>query len=72
MTINLVDNKKECEIEDLFFEDTYKKFSFDKNNPNKDKFSKNILKNYKNIDFSKFKPFLNNLESILEEYNKKD
>ncbi len=72
LTINLVDNKKECEIEDLFFEDTYKKFSFDKNNPNKDKFSKNILKNYKNIDFSKFKPFLNNLESILEEYNKKD
>ncbi|WP_405350641.1 retron Ec67 family RNA-directed DNA polymerase/endonuclease [Fusobacterium animalis] len=72
LTINLVDNKKECEIEDLFFEDTYKKFSFDKNNPNKDKFSKNILKNYKNIDFSKFKPFLNNLKSILEEYNKKD
>lgn len=72
LTINLVDSLEECEIEDLFFEDTYKKFSFDKINPNKDKFSKNILKNYKNIDFSKFKPFLNNLESILEEYNKKD
>ncbi|QQS88574.1 retron Ec67 family RNA-directed DNA polymerase/endonuclease [Fusobacterium canifelinum] len=72
LTINLVDGLEECEIEDLFFEDTYKKFSFDKINPNKDKFSKNILKNYKNIDFSKFKPFLNNLESILKEYNKKD
>lgn len=69
LTINLVDDMKECEIEDLFIKDIHERFSFNKDNPDKNKFSKNILKNYKNIDFSNFKPFLNNLASILKEYN---
>ncbi|WP_459920212.1 hypothetical protein, partial [Fusobacterium polymorphum] len=49
LTINLVDDMKECEIEDLFFKDIHERFSFNKDNPDKNKFSKNILKNYKNI-----------------------
>ena len=69
VTNPLVDSKKECEIEELFTAETLQKeingktFSlgknFDTNNYfGKDIFSKIIAKEYEQIDFSRFIPFL--------------
>ncbi len=78
LTNPLVNNEPECEIEDLFDEKTLsheiggRKFSRkdeDKNKfYNKDIFSKYIYDNYKSIDFSNFKPILDNLNRIIKEY----
>ncbi|MBC1481719.1 RNA-directed DNA polymerase [Listeria seeligeri] len=76
----LVNDKTECEIEDLFDEATLnhevngKKFSREKNmDPNKyyskEIFSTFISNEYSKINFSNFKPMLENLNLIIEEYN---
>ncbi|ELU8149979.1 retron Ec67 family RNA-directed DNA polymerase/endonuclease [Listeria monocytogenes] len=75
----LVKNKKECEIEDLFDEATLnneingKKFSREKNMDlnkyyGKERFSNFIYNEYREIDFSNFKPMLENLNFIIEDY----
>ncbi|CUL31606.1 hypothetical protein [Listeria monocytogenes] len=75
----LVKNKKECEIEDLFDEATLnhemngKKFSREKNMDlnkyySKERFSNFIYNEYREIDFSNFKPMLENLDFIIENY----
>ncbi len=78
LTNPLVNNKAECEIEHLFDKNTLshkingRSFSLkdaDKNKYyNKDIFSKYVYANYKTIDFSNFKPLLNNLNKIVKEY----
>lgn len=69
-------DKSECELEDLFSEDTLnieiggRKFSRKDENPqkyyNKDIFSKYIFQNYEKIDFTGFKPLLNILNMLNE------
>ena len=71
-------DKTECEIEDLFDKDTLnheingRKFSRHDNDKNKyynkDIFSNYIYSNYMNIDFSNFRPLLDNLNKIIYEY----
>lgn len=80
LTNPLIQNKSECEIEDLFDEHTLnhkidgKTFNRDLNKLNgteyysKEIFSKYISKNYKTINFDNFEPFLNNLNEILTSY----
>ncbi|MBS7333402.1 MAG: retron Ec67 family RNA-directed DNA polymerase/endonuclease [Weeksellaceae bacterium] len=79
MTNPLVENKAECEIEDLFHDAVLKTiiggkiFSREKNaDPNKyygkEIFSNYIMRNYSNIDFSNFKPMLENLNEIVGRY----
>lgn len=75
----LIEDQEESEIEDLFKKETLshkineKKFSKE-NNYDKSKFygkeifSKYILNNYNRIDFSNFKPLLNNIKKICENY----
>ena len=68
--------KSECELEDLFSEETLnieiggRKFSRKDENPqkyyNKDIFSKYIFQNYEKIDFTGFKPLLNILNMLNE------
>ena len=76
VTNPLVDSKDECEIEDLFAEEVQninldgktfcRKDSFDNSKFfGKDIFSKYILENYKQIDFSRFIPLLNAIDSII-------
>lgn len=75
----LVKNKKECEIEDLFDQATLnheingKKFSREKNMDlnkyySKERFSNFIYNEYREIDFSNFKPMLENSDFIIENY----
>lgn len=69
-------DKSECEMEDLFSEETLnieiggRKFSRKDENPqkyyNKDIFSKYIFQNYEKIDFTGFKPLLNILNILNE------
>lgn len=79
-TFPLVENKKECEIEDLFAKSVLevkingKKFTRQDKYDNsqyygKDMFSKYIINHYNEIDFTNFKPLLNNIKRILELYN---
>lgn len=77
LTNPLINEKKECEIEDLFTEDTLqteingRKFSR-KDEPGhygKDIFSKYIYAHYADIDFSSFLPFLSNLDEIISTYS---
>lgn len=78
LTHQLIGDKTECEIEDLFDKDTLnheingRKFSRHDNNKNKyynkDIFSNYIYSNYINIDFSNFRPLLDNLNKIINEY----
>lgn len=75
VTNKLVDDKNECEIEELFDESTRsyvnrgKTFSL-KSNYDKEKhygkeiFSKYINSNYQSIDFSNFKPMLDKIKDI--------
>ncbi|EPA8120693.1 TPA: retron Ec67 family RNA-directed DNA polymerase/endonuclease [Enterococcus faecium] len=77
----LVDNKKECEIEDLFLPETLehkinnktfcrnKSFKSDEHY-GKEIFSNYIMKNYKIINFENFQPMLNNLSAIISSYKK--
>ncbi len=81
VTIPLVKNKAECEIEDLFddsvLELTLNGKTFDRKGKNKNNqhfgkeiFSKYIMKHYKEINFDRFKPFLVILQTILNDYEK--
>lgn len=81
ITNPLVKGKKECEIEDLFDDSVLaneisgKTFSRDKNFDNrkyygKTIFSEYIMKNYRKIDFSKFAPMLDDLNTIISDYKK--
>ena len=78
-THQLVNNNEECEIEDLFTKDVLdhkignksftRKSDFDiEKYYGKDHFSKYIFTNYKDIDFSNFKPLLNVINEIVENY----
>lgn len=79
-TNHLVKDKSECEIEDLFddellelklgnkvFDRSGKKDS--KKYYSKDIFSKYVMKNYYDINFERFRPFLNNLNAIIKLWN---
>lgn len=76
----LVEDKLECEIEDLFLPEVLehkingKSFSRADNYDinayyGKDIFSKYIADNYKKIDFSRFRPLLHSLTTVIETYN---
>ena len=76
----LVDGKKECEIEDLFTEETLKhkidgkefRRDVDCKNTNfygKAVFAQYIIGNWENIDFSRFVPLLDALNHIVTTYN---
>lgn len=75
-THQLMNNKKESEIEDLFdsnvLEHKINGKSFSKNSDfdidkyyGKDYFSKYIASNYENINFSEFRPLLDNINEII-------
>lgn len=79
LTNPLVKSMPECEIEDLFNDDTLsytiggKSFSRDSNFDSskfygKEIFSKYISRNYKDIDFSEFKPLLEKLNDMVNNY----
>ena len=76
VTPPLVDSKDECEIEDLFSKELQKisldgktfcrKDKFDKNKFfGKEIFSQYVYENYKQIDFSRFIPLLDTIDSII-------
>ncbi len=80
VTNPLVDSKTECEIEELFTTETLQKeingktFSLEKNYDTnehfgKDIFSKIIAKEYEQIDFSRFIPFLERIRDAIVDYN---
>lgn len=82
LTNQLIDDNKESEIENLFNKKTLehkingKTLSLSDNydiskHYGKDRFSKYISNNYKDIDFTAFKLILDNLNKIVTEYNKK-
>lgn len=77
VTNPLVDNKEECEIEDLFLDDLLNMELngkiFSRNDKldsklyfGKDRFSRYVYENYKTIDFSRFKPLLDAIDSVIE------
>ncbi|MGG0486931.1 retron Ec67 family RNA-directed DNA polymerase/endonuclease [Priestia aryabhattai] len=79
-THQLVKEKKECEIEDLFddntlntvinkknFERDPQKYN-DQNNYGKAAFADYVSKNYKKIDFNNFKPLLDTINEIVSNY----
>ena len=79
--IPLVSDKKVCEIEDLFLEETLKTSidgrtfekkvkKGDKDHYSKDVFSKYVYRSYKNINFNNFDKLLNILQTIINEYGK--
>lgn len=80
VTNPLVKKLSECEIEDLFDEQTLqqkingKSFcrdskTFDKNlHYSKEHFAKFVSRNYKTIDFSDFRPMLDTINSIIESH----
>ena len=81
LTNPLVEEKTESEIEHMFTQETRsielggKKLSLASNFDNtryfgKDHFSNYVLANYSTIDFSGFRPLLNALRTILQEYVK--
>ena len=81
LTNPLVEGRTESEIEHMFTQETRsielsgKKLSLDSNFDNtrcfgKDHFSNYVLANYSTIDFSGFRPLLNALRTILQEYVK--
>lgn len=81
LTVPLIDGKTECDIEDLFEEDTLshkiggKDFTkIDKYDVSKyygkEMFSKYILNNYSDINFNKFRSVLDNINNIIDKYTK--
>lgn len=78
MTIPLLNGKKSAEIEDLFKEELLnkeiygKKFNRESNDNekyiSKDTFSKYVKSHYKDIDFSDFRPLLDNIKTIITNY----
>lgn len=80
---SLTEGKEESDIETLFDDVTLshdidgkvfcKKDKFDTNRfYGKEIFSQYIMKNYRNIDFSGFRPLLNNIRMISEKYRKEN
>ena len=78
VTPPLVDNKEECEIEDLFADELLnlnlegktfcRKDKFDNSKYfGKEIFSQYVFENYKKIDFSRFIPLLNAIDSVIEQ-----
>ena len=72
----LIDNKEECEIEDLFADELLnlnldgktfcRKNKFDNSRYfSKEIFSQYVYENYQSIDFSRFIPLLNTIDSII-------
>ncbi len=83
VTNPIVNGKDECEIEDLFSESTLNTLiggkSFSRNSKSEnDKyygkaiFADYVMKNYQKIDFSNFVPFLDSINSVLDDYQKKN
>lgn len=81
LTVPLIDEKPECDIEDLFDKSTLsqkiggkefcKKDEFNHSKYyGKEIFSKFILDNYKDINFNEFRSILNNINHIMEIYAK--
>ncbi|HEY0222382.1 MAG TPA: retron Ec67 family RNA-directed DNA polymerase/endonuclease [Lactovum miscens] len=79
ITNKVLKNCKETELEDLFDNDTlaheiegktFSKNSDSKNHYGKEIFSKFILKNYEKINFENFRPILDNLNSLIFNWNK--
>ena len=81
LTNPLAEGKTESEIEHMFTEETRgielggKTLSLDPKFDNtkffgKDHFSSHVLANYKTIDFSGFRPFLNAMRMVMQEYEK--
>lgn len=81
LTNPLAKDAKESEIESMFTQETLdvelngKRFSLDSQFDNsiffgKDHFSNYVLAHYTSIDFSGFRPFLNTIRTILQEYQK--
>lgn len=81
LTNPLAEGKPESEIEHMFTQETRgvelggKRFSLASNFDNtrffgKDHFSNYVLANYSTIDFSGFRPFLNAMRTVLQEYEK--
>lgn len=80
LTHQLVDGLHECEIEDLFDQETLKGTingkNFERNEKifnssihfSKAKFAEHISQNYKKINFNNFKNMLNNLNTIISTY----
>lgn len=78
LTNQLVEGKPECEIEDLFDEKTLnleisgKTFSRKDEDKekyyNKDIFSSYISSHYREINFTNFKPLLDNINKIIGDY----
>ncbi|PAF16903.1 hypothetical protein CHH51_15695 [Terribacillus saccharophilus] len=79
-THQLVNGLPECEIEDLFDDNTLNtvirgktferdsKIYSDKKNYGKAIFADYISRNYRNIDFKEFQPLLNNINEIITTY----
>lgn len=81
ITNPLAEGKTESEIEHMFTEETRcveiggKTLSLDSKFDNtkffgKDHFSSYVLANYKTIDFNGFRPFLNTIRTVIQEYEK--
>lgn len=81
LTVPLVSGKLECDIEDLFDSNTlsyeYNGKTFSKSDTydtskhyGKEIFSKYILNNYTYIDFTRFRPLLNNIDNVISTYSK--
>ncbi|MBC2116769.1 retron Ec67 family RNA-directed DNA polymerase/endonuclease [Listeria booriae] len=79
LTHQLVGQRTECEIEDLFnkkaLDTKLDGKSFSKNPDTKQEYGKEyfssyVLKNYQNIEFDNFRPMLQALNSIIESYSK--
>lgn len=79
VTNQLVDEKAECEIEDLFDETTRnhviagKTFSLNdkadkEKHYGKEIFANFIQSNYKSINFDNFRPMLNNIVKVIAEF----
>lgn len=80
LTNPLVEEKKVCEIEDLFDKETLniiingRKFKrdvtkSDNSHYGKNDFAEHIANNYQSIDFSNFKSILDNINQIIMEFN---
>ena len=81
LTVPLIDEKPECDIEDLFDNLTRshkidgKKFTKDNNFDTrkyygKEIFSQYVMDNYADINFDEFRPVLDNISSIINIYTK--
>ncbi|GGA65247.1 hypothetical protein GCM10008025_06390 [Ornithinibacillus halotolerans] len=80
LTVPLIGEKSECEIEDLFDESTLleriegktftKAAKYDVTKYyGKEIFSKYILKNYADVNFNEFRAVLDNINDIIDQYN---